>query len=792
MQRGCSAIPGLHSNWVGDSILAMARPWQSYVAQFGLVDAFVRSRIGMILNLQEIGEHEHCGPGNLPSSGFSYYPDTFMAAGIGFYNFGWRDMGVPDLDKMMDIVQVMDYVVSVERRRVAVHCHAGLGRTGLALACYLVFVGSHHAADAIAHVRRHRPGALQTRQQCEFVTIFEQFLRHLRCVFPDVVREGAAAAASQAAPSQASAPSQGAGQEPGQPHAWRPPQELEKERTKAARSLDKGRTRAQKRAVRSTVGQIDALPPPTSVRAAEGMQHETYASGLSITRPVGTPESSSKAAHVATGSATHAQGSEGTPDKHATRVELAALVNASPGGALGHELGLDRGLQWTEHFTIWPDTFSLHWRPSPPLSYTEALKRQQRRMHGPARRAHLHLHVFARAAVFAVISAARSHADVAESEASAVYYGRRSPHHVAPAAAPYGGAYSGGPGSSVGQSQPASFAAAICSVIGRGGRGRGGGRGQGGGDDGQPRLDAAVLAALVASPSYSSCFVDRATTPTLLATWLADVQRAANHGDHAPLALAPLLVVLLALEDFFGGFAPNVPSLSTTGLAHMAKACGSLPFGRGKGGNEGSTMAAAAHVLSPLPPPDQELLLLMAAMMRHVARASGGRGCEDAMVEVGRWCVRLLLGRALAAEAAAEATVLSFLWWLLRNDAAYAAATLVRTQRLAQCNNYTLGNAIPKGPPAVAVQGLQVQAGMAAVDEQPGHATVCVTITRLPLVRSPKVKPLLPPVGRYRSEPPPLLAPPWSRVALLESLPPTVMMGQRSLSLHDKVYDVWI
>ena len=25
---------------------------------------------------------------------------------IGFYNFSWRDMGVPDLDKMMDIVQV--------------------------------------------------------------------------------------------------------------------------------------------------------------------------------------------------------------------------------------------------------------------------------------------------------------------------------------------------------------------------------------------------------------------------------------------------------------------------------------------------------------------------------------------------------------------------------------------------------------------------------------------------------------------------------------------------------------
>jgi hypothetical protein len=38
--------------------------------------------------------------------GFTYNPETFMAAKIGVYNISWRDMGVPTLDKMMDIVQV--------------------------------------------------------------------------------------------------------------------------------------------------------------------------------------------------------------------------------------------------------------------------------------------------------------------------------------------------------------------------------------------------------------------------------------------------------------------------------------------------------------------------------------------------------------------------------------------------------------------------------------------------------------------------------------------------------------
>lgn len=57
-------------------------------------------------DVQETGEHAHCGRGILPASGFSYHPEAFMAHGIGVFNFSWRDMGIPTLHKMMDIVQV--------------------------------------------------------------------------------------------------------------------------------------------------------------------------------------------------------------------------------------------------------------------------------------------------------------------------------------------------------------------------------------------------------------------------------------------------------------------------------------------------------------------------------------------------------------------------------------------------------------------------------------------------------------------------------------------------------------
>lgn len=189
------AVKGLYSSWITDNLLAMARPSTEIIEKYNVIEQFQRCGLKTVINLQRPGEHASCGNPLEQESGFTYRPETFMEAGIYYYNFGWKDYGVASLTTILDMVKVMSF--AVQEGNMAVHCHAGLGRTGVLLACYVVFTSRMSADQAILFVRAKRPNSIQTRGQLLCVREFAQFLVPLRSVFSCAEPKASAVTLSQ-------------------------------------------------------------------------------------------------------------------------------------------------------------------------------------------------------------------------------------------------------------------------------------------------------------------------------------------------------------------------------------------------------------------------------------------------------------------------------------------------------------------------------------------------------------------------------------------------------------------
>ena len=82
------------------------------------------------------------------------------------------------IDQLFDIVKVVSFAVS--EGAVAIHCHAGLGRTGVICACWLIFDRGLYAEEAIELVRQTRKGSIQTRGQIASVINFGHVFQTLR------------------------------------------------------------------------------------------------------------------------------------------------------------------------------------------------------------------------------------------------------------------------------------------------------------------------------------------------------------------------------------------------------------------------------------------------------------------------------------------------------------------------------------------------------------------------------------------------------------------------------------
>ena len=151
-----NAITGLNSNYITPNVIASQRPSELLIQKYSLISVFKQMNIGLIVNLQREGEHPYCGPNayNLTSAGYSYNPSMFSGDDIRCKLSGWKDMEVPSsMNFMLDIVKDMTAVVKDEHKKVLVHCHAGYGRTGVVIACYMLFNSEEDSDSIIRQIR---------------------------------------------------------------------------------------------------------------------------------------------------------------------------------------------------------------------------------------------------------------------------------------------------------------------------------------------------------------------------------------------------------------------------------------------------------------------------------------------------------------------------------------------------------------------------------------------------------------------------------------------------------------
>lgn len=163
-------------NWVTPDFLAFASPQQQPVAPILTntpeYDALPRtiseiSHSKLPMPFKNVLAHFHQRNVGLVVRLNSelYCPSYFTAMGISHIDMIFEDGTCPPLQLVRRFIKMAHEMITIKKKGIAVHCKAGLGRTGCLIGAYLIYKYGFTANEVIAFMRFMRPGMVVGPQQ---------------------------------------------------------------------------------------------------------------------------------------------------------------------------------------------------------------------------------------------------------------------------------------------------------------------------------------------------------------------------------------------------------------------------------------------------------------------------------------------------------------------------------------------------------------------------------------------------------------------------------------------------
>ena len=163
-------------NWLTPHFIALASPQHKPIAPIPTTSELYAS---IPTNYSEVKQSNLPGPFKNVLSHFAkrnvglvvrlnselYSPTYFTALGINHLDMIFDDGTVPPLPTVKKFIRLAHEMITVKQRAIAVHCKAGLGRTGCLIGAYLIYRYGFTANEVIAFMRFMRPGMVVGPQQ---------------------------------------------------------------------------------------------------------------------------------------------------------------------------------------------------------------------------------------------------------------------------------------------------------------------------------------------------------------------------------------------------------------------------------------------------------------------------------------------------------------------------------------------------------------------------------------------------------------------------------------------------